>query len=285
MARFYRTLVGPVVIGVSVWCAAGTVAVLSNAGSTARVVAFAPWWIGLVAAALAALVPQWRSRPSTALPALLNTLPWWPTPLPAIALIWTGPLAWVPIGAALMVALGSSPLKWLSRTSGAHEPVRATRLAAVASLVIAVSAAWAADTRVPGGDEPHYLMITQSLLKDGDLKIENNHAARDYASFVGGTLKPDSRARGRGGVIYSIHAPGVSALVLPAFALLGFRGAQATMILLFAVAGALMWRAAWRLTGDTSAAWFAWAGVAGSTTMAVLSFMIFPETPGACAVA
>ena len=46
-----------------------------------------------------------------------------------------------------------------------------------------------------------------------------------------------------------------------------------------------MWRTAWRLTGETSAAWFAWAAVAGSTTMAVLSFMIFPETPGACAVA
>ncbi|HUR20535.1 MAG TPA: hypothetical protein VMZ90_06990, partial [Vicinamibacterales bacterium] len=126
--------------------------------------------------------------------------------------------------------------------------------------------------------------ITQSLLKDGDLKIENNHVARDYSSFYGGTIAPDYLVKGRNGAIYSIHAPGVAALVLPAFALLGFRGAQATVILLFAIAGALMWRAAWRLTGDTSAAWFAWAGVAGSTTMAVLSFMIFPETPGACVV-
>jgi hypothetical protein len=285
MARFYRTLVGPVIIGVSVWCAAGTVAVLSNASSTDRVVALAPWWIGLVAAAIAALVPTWRTRPSTTLPALISTLPWWPVPLPAIALVWTGPLAWMPIIAAVLVAVGSSPLAWLSRAFGAHEPVRATRLAAIASLIVAIGAAWAANPRVPGGDEPHYLVITQSLLKDGDLKIENNHAARDYSAYFGGEIRPDYLARGRDGAIYSIHAPGVSALVLPAFALFGFRGAQATVILLFAIAGALMWRTAWRLTGDTSAAWFAWAAVAGSTTMAVLSFMIFPETPGACAVA
>ncbi|MEO6222005.1 MAG: hypothetical protein ABIP90_02060, partial [Vicinamibacterales bacterium] len=284
MAGFYRTFVGPVIIGVSVWCAAGTVAVLSNA-ETARVVAFAPWWIGIAAAAIAALLPAWRTRPSTTLPALASVLPWVPIPLPAVALVWTGPLAWVPIGAALLVAVGSGPLAWLGRVLRAHEPARATRLAALASLMIAIGAAWAADPRVPGGDEPHYLVITQSLLKDGDLKIENNHTARDYASFFGGTIDPDFLARGRDGVIYSIHAPGVSALVLPAFALFGFRGAQATLMILFALAGALMWRAAWRLTDDTSAAWFAWASVAGSTTMAVMSFMVFPDAPGACAVA
>src|SRR5687768_1325678 len=160
MAGFYRTLAGPAIIGVSVWCAAGTVAVLSNTSSTERLVALAPWWVGLVAAAIAALVPEWRTRPSTALPALFSTMPWWPVPLPAVALVWTGPLAWLPIGAALLVAVGSRPLKWLRRTFGADDPVRAVWLAAVASLIVASGAAWAANPRVPGGDEPHYLVIT-----------------------------------------------------------------------------------------------------------------------------
>lgn len=273
------------IIGVSAWCAAGSLAVLSSNAATPRVVALAPWWVALVATMLAALVPGWRSRPMTATLALLSALPWLPIPLPAVALLWTGPLAWVPIAAAFAVAEGGRSLAWAGRRCGAGGPARATTLAAIGSLMIGLLGAWAANPRVPGGDEPHYLVITQSLLQDGDLQIENNHTARDYAAYFGGTINPDFLVRGRGSVIYSIHAPGVSALVLPAFAIAGFRGAQATLILLFAITGALMWRSAWRLTGDVSAAWFAWAAVAGSTTMALLSFMVFPDAPGACAVA
>ncbi|HQX81056.1 MAG TPA: hypothetical protein PKW63_04825 [Vicinamibacterales bacterium] len=288
MREFYRSVragVGPAIIGISAWCAAGTVGVISSDSGAGRLLASAPWWAGLLAFALAACVPTWRARPITAVPALLSTMPWWPIPLPAAALVWTGALAWVPIGASLLAAEGSRTLGWLNSAIGAQTPDRATRVAALGSLVIALGAAWAADPRVPGGDEPHYLVITQSLLKDGDLFIENNHTARDYASYFGGSIAPDYLVRGKDGRIPSIHAPGVSALVLPGFALFGFRGAQATLILLFAVTGALLWQSAWRLTGDASAAWFAWAAVAGSTTMAVLSFMVFPDAPGACAVA
>ncbi len=288
MREFYRSVrvgVGPAIIGISVWCAAGTVGVISNDPGAGRLLALAPWWVGVLSMALAALVPGWRARPTTAVAALLGTLPWWPVPLPAVALVWTGALAWVPIGASLLAAEGSRVLGWLGRASGKQTPARATLAAALGSFVIAFGAAWAADPRVPGGDEPHYLVITQSLLKDADLFIENNHAARDYASYFGGSIAPDYLVKGKNGRIPSIHAPGVSALVLPAFAVFGFRGAQATLILLCALTGALMWRSAWRLTGDTSAAWFAWAAVAGSTTMAVMSFMVFPDAPGACAVA
>ena len=66
----------------------------------------------------------------------------------------------------------------------------------------------------PGGDEPHYLIITQSLLADGDLKIENNHSRRGLPAFFGGHLRPDFMKRGQDGEIYSIHAPGLSALLL-----------------------------------------------------------------------
>lgn len=283
--RSWRPLASSIIIGVSAWCAAGIVAVVSAEALSSRLIAPGPWWVAVLAAGAALVVPGWRASPLTATPALLATVPWWPVPIPAAALIWTGALAWVPIAGAFLVSEGGRLVGLCGRVPGASNPARATRLAAGGALLVAVLAAWALDPQVPGGDEPHYLVITQSLLQDADLQIENNHAARDYASYAGGTLAPDYLVRGRNRAIYSIHAPGVSALVLPGFALMGFRGAQLTLVLIFAITGALVWRSAWRLTGDVSAAWFAWAAVVGSTTMAVLSFMVFPDAPGACAVA
>ena len=59
--------------------------------------------------------------------------------------------------------------------------------AAVACALYIGSAWWLADI-LPGGDEPHYLIITQSLLKDRDLQIENNHARGDYSEYFRGEL-------------------------------------------------------------------------------------------------
>ncbi len=276
-----KPAVAAIVIGVSVWCAAGTLSVLVGDATSPRLIVAAPWWVALIAGGLALCVPGWRARPMTTVPALLTVLPWLPIPLPGVALIWTGPLAWLPIGAALLVAEGSRALVWRS----ALEPRRGLALAATGSMLIALCSGWALDPRVPGGDEPHYLVITQSLLNDADLQIENNHDARDYAAYFGGSIAPDYLVRGQNGAIYSIHAPGVSALVLPGFAVAGLRGAQITLLLLCGLTGALIWSAAYRLTHVETAAWFAWASIAGSTTMAVLSVMVFPDAPGACAVA
>ena len=43
---------------------------------------------------------------------------------------------------------------------------------------------------IPGGDEPHYLAATQSLLHDFDLKVENNYANGDYLQYFPGHLEP-----------------------------------------------------------------------------------------------
>ena len=45
-------------------------------------------------------------------------------------------------------------------------------------------------------------MITESLLRDRDLQIENNHRRGDYRSFFPGDLRPDFLARGQNGRIY-----------------------------------------------------------------------------------
>ena len=52
--------------------------------------------------------------------------------------------------------------------------------------------------------------------------VENNHDRGDYLEYFGGALRPDYLKRGTDGQIYSIHLPGVSALVAPVLALGGY---------------------------------------------------------------
>jgi hypothetical protein len=283
--RALRGLIGPLCLGLSVWCAAGTIAVASADHATPRYAVAAPIWTLIAAVALGALVPACRRRPGAALPALLSTVPWWPVPLPPILLIFTGPLAWLPIAASVGLAIGSAPVAAVARAIGADRPTRAAWLAAAATLGLVAATAWSAAPRSPGGDEPHYLIITQSLLEDGDLRIENNHRQRDYAAYFGGDLAPHYYVRGKNGQIYSVHAPGLPAIVLPGFALFGYRGAEATVMLLAALAGALIWRIGWHATRDPRAAWFAWGAIASATTFLILGFTIYPDGPAMVAVA
>ncbi len=280
-----RSALGPVCIGLAVWCAAGRITLAAFDSPSIRLVLPAPWWVIVVATAFAFLVPAWRLRPALTAPALLATLAWWPVPLPPIGLIWTGPLAWLPIGLSLIAAVIAQRGVKAETEDPAPSNEQLWRVAAALTLAIGIIAAWQLSPRLPGGDEPHYLVITQSLIKDGDLRIENNHRARDYAAYYPGSLAPDVIRRGRDGQIYSIHAPGLSVLVLPAFWLFGYRGAQAMVLIAAALAGGLIWRVGWRATGSASAAWFAWAAVAGSATAVVQSATVFPDGPAALTVA
>ena len=68
----------------------------------------------------------------------------------------------------------------------------------------------------PSGDEPHYMVMTQSLLTDGDLRIEDNHQRQEYRAYFNRELRPDYLTRGVDGQIYSVHPVGLPVLALPA---------------------------------------------------------------------
>jgi hypothetical protein len=87
----------------------------------------------------------------------------------------------------------------------------------------------------PQGDEPHYLMVADSLLRDGDLSLERDYAEGRYAVFHDAPLAPHYRVRGRHGEIYSLHAVGLSVLILPAWALAGYAGVTVFMALVAAL--------------------------------------------------
>ncbi|MBN1196431.1 MAG: hypothetical protein JXA62_03405 [Candidatus Aminicenantes bacterium] len=83
------------------------------------------------------------------------------------------------------------------------------------------------------GDEPHYLVIAQSLVRDGDLNVANQYAQHQYRRFLPAVTMgihgyfgwKDSRFQARffrddlpppeGAFIYSIHLPGVAVAMVP----------------------------------------------------------------------
>ena len=269
--------------------ASGTIAFLSPTGPRFGVIPLGPTHLALAAiAGLCVLAAGWRiggrSIAIAVSPLALVFLPWLPFGVPDAFLAWSGALAslaWMAAGAAVAAAwIGSLPV-WVTFEAA---PRRAVLAAGVMSAVIFGIAAWAASPSLPGGDEPHYLVITQSLIKDGDLRIANNHRQGDYHAYFAGDLPPHSVRPGRNGEVYSIHAPGLPALVVPAFAVGGYRGVVAFLILVSSAACALAWWLSWRVSGSAGAAWFGWAAVVTCAPFLLESFTVFPDAPGAAVV-
>jgi hypothetical protein len=68
------------------------------------------------------------------------------------------------------------------------------------------------------GDEPHYLLITHSLLSDGDVNLFNNYRDKDYLQFYPGELESHARPGKKGhGYQYSKHTPGLPLLLVPSY--------------------------------------------------------------------
>ncbi len=137
----------------------------------------------------------------------------------------------------------------------------------------------------PGGDEPHYLVISQSLWRDGDLRIENNHTRGDYQEYFHRPLAPHYLTRGLDRQIYSIHPIGMPVLMTPVYAAGGYELVVYALLLLAAIAMTSAWRLAWAVTGSASAATFAWAVLALGPPWIFNTFAVYPEIPAACACA
>ena len=134
------------------------------------------------------------------------------------------------------------------------------------------------------GDEPHYLIIAHSLLSDGDLRIENNHERSDFLSFYGGVLPMHYLQRGREGVIYSVHSPGLPAVLLPFYATGGAWGAMLAMALMTALAALAVFDVS-RRVGGRGAALFACGAVTLTVPFVLQGWLIFPEMPAALLMA
>lgn len=274
-------------------------------GAVVRV-AFLPGWpmfLGCVAAAsLAVAGLGWIDRKLSAgeprpladlvLPLFASgvlTLPYLPLLsewLPALQAL-AGPLAyvvWLVVTGLQLWAL--IPARAVPPTTGQRPAWRPALLVLMATLTIAGLAAWrlTSSPAFPGGDEPHYLVVAQSVWRDGDLNIFNNHQQGDYYEYSGTALEPHYLRPGVDGGIYSIHPILMPVLMAPVYAAGGYAGVAATLVLIASLAAAIAWWWMRRQLKDAGAATFAWGAIVASAPFLLNTFTVYPETSAALAV-
>ena len=144
----------------------------------------------------------------------------------------------------------------------------AVALAAMAAVLVAGGFV----PRVPSGDEPAYLIMARSLLRDGDVQ----------APEAGGEFHRSPCAKP--GVAVSVHPPGLSAVIAIPDRLLGERGARlavaATGILLGATLIPIL-----GLVVDSSSAVLIALLLSVTFPLAPFSGVIFPDLPAAACLA
>ena len=299
-APWLLALVG-VAVGVAVWLTPASLHIVSWRDGTPGRVVFVPalsylcWSILGGVLAVAAGGWWWRRHgwPFRTLTVVLAPL--------LLLLLWAVPyVPWLPGRVPLLLAL-AGPARWsvaalavggcvvrafevgIVPTLVVRWPGRAT-VFALSLLVFVGGGQHVKSVQGFGADEPHYLVITHSLLADADLRIENNHQNQDYRDFYDSELPMHYLARGRDDVIYSIHSPGLPALLLPAYAMAGPRGALAIIGLMAALAALAIFDLAATLA-SRPVALATWAAVAFTIPFGLQSGLIFPEMPAALLMA
>ena len=288
-------------VGTAVWLLPASQHIVSwRNGAAGRVAVLAPpsrlVWAALAGVCLAGAAGWWwrlSGRPLWSLARLLAPvlllwlwvvpyLPWLPTKVPLL-LILAGPMRWMVAGFALVGCVAVAVETGQLRPGTLRWPGRG--FVFVASLVLFLGVGfYVKQAQGFGADEPHYLVMTHSLLADRDLRIENNHENGDYLDFHAGDLPMHYLTRGRNGVIYSIHSSGLPALLLPAYAVAGHWGALAMIGLMAALAALAMFDLAASFVSRPIAL-ATWAAVAFTIPFGLHSWLIFPEMAAALLMA
>jgi hypothetical protein len=294
------------VTGAALYFSSGVIDVVELGGSVVRV-AFRPGWpvlLGYLAIAvvvvlgLGALYSRRKAHdapffgelvmPLLALIVLaLPYLPVLPDWLPALQVL-AGPLVgviWLAVAGLQLWVLAQARV--IAVPAADRWPLmRSTAVIFGATLVVSGIVAWKlmASPAFPGGDEPHYLVMAQSMWRDGDLNIFNNHQQGDYYEYSSIALAPHYLQAGIDGGIYSVHPVLMPVLMAPVYAAGGYQAVVAALVLVSSVAATLAWRWVRHTIAAAGAATFAWAAVAGSSPYLLNTFTVYPETCAALAV-
>jgi hypothetical protein len=196
--------------------------------------------------------------------------------LPALGLL-RGPLGLALIGLGLTATL--------ARAMGVRrEPPAWVFFTAALLLYLAVGLYYTSRLRV-SGDEPHYLLMAQSLWREHDLDLRDNLERGDYLEYTPGPVVPHYATTRPGGRPYPAHSPGLPLLLAPLYAV----GGRAACVLLLALMGAALTvevraLALLATAGAVSAGRIAWAAALGPPIL-YYAFHVYSEVPAALGLA
>lgn len=121
-------------------------------------------------------------------------------------------------------------------------------------LTCALTAAWMQGGRLRlFGDEPHYVIIAESLTRDGDVEIRNNHALEERRPQHVGEVAPHAYVAGHRW--YPLHGPGLAVIIAPGLVAGGVLGARLTTCAVAALLPACLFPWLSRLLGRRDALW------------------------------
>jgi hypothetical protein len=161
--------------------------------------------------------------------------------------------------------------------------VRTVIVAVVVVLVGLLAVRWH-DSQPYSGDEPHYLLVSGSLVHDGDVDVKNDYLARRYLSYYSGHLDPHvntSIFTLASPHWYSMHGVGLSALLVPAFWADGAHGATVAMVVIAVIVLVLTFLWVKRFTGEAWLAAIATGALGLSPFFLGLEGRIFSDLPTA----
>jgi hypothetical protein len=173
-------------------------------------------------------------------------------------------------------------LAWFALTNIERATEMATRIwvLTLSFTLYASITPWVASAAWPDGDEPHYLLLTHSLLVDHDFDLANNYLQGDYKRFYPTNLGHHSVKVGMGHEL-PFHDVGLSIVLLPGYTLAGRLGAMLEMNLFAAVLAFGIYELAICLGGSQRSALNCWLLFGFTCPLVVYSSQIYPEIIGA----
>lgn len=173
--------------------------------------------------------------------------------IPFLFLLSSTLFPYLAFAVCLLILIQMIPEQWLSAPSpreGRNTGVSIFVAVLMLAIFVAILPGYL-ERELFAGDQPHYLLVTHSILEDGDIAFDDEYQDQVYLEYGPiPSLEPQSLKDDINGRQVPFHRIGLSVLALPFYAIGGKGGAVLLIVLLAAASAGLMTLAGARLTGN-----------------------------------